>query len=198
MGGEAFGFTGRPPEALHHQATFVNLTLYHRVLPHEGDRCSVVAFCNPDVPPELLGKNEFRAPLLKLGFRPSLDALPSRQAPQRVMISEDLLGNPDVVYIGKGHIGLDLPKSKWATPFPTEPGNDRKRALKRFRVYLGDSKPFQNDLEELGGKLLACHCPLHLGCHGDVIIEAYKDAFLLDTAAPPEDRHVEDARKKGE
>ena len=50
-------------------------------------------------------------------------------------------------------------------------------------------------LESLGGKRLACHCPVDLDCHGDILIEAYKDKFLGRQGRPPTEEEIQDKRQ---
>ena len=111
-------------------------------------------------------------------------------------ISQALLGRNDVIYIGRGHKGFGLARSKWANPFPIDVSSDRKRVIKRFGAYLSDAVALKRDLEELGGKMIACHCPFaHLVCRGDVLAQTYRDEFCGAQSRPPEDSEVKVAKE---
>ena len=45
---------------------------------------------------------------------------------------------------------------------------------------LQASQDLQQQLHQLTGKVLLCHCSLSEPCHGDVLIRAWEDRFLLD------------------
>ena len=74
-----------------------------------------------------------------------------------------------IVYVGRGHRGLGLPRSPWANPFPLHPGEDRHAVVQKFAEWI----PLQNDLiDHLGtleGKVQMCHCRLDQACHADVL-----------------------------
>lgn len=73
-------------------------------------------------------------------------------------------------------------KSKWATPFILQKWVDRtakKRCPKliahqcakaNYRDWL-DKYHFRDAAIELKGKNLACHCPLDMPCHADILLE---------------------------
>ena len=78
-------------------------------------------------------------------------------------IPEDWESDPDYVYIGRG--------SKWGNPWII--GNlTRREVIERYEVDLLDSA-LMDDLHELEGKFLVCHCA-PLPCHGDVLVKWLK------------------------
>ena len=160
---------------------------------HSGDRFSLVAFLHPLLSPSAVPPPDVQANLIKAGFKPGVVDLPSRVPPTRVQISAEVAGKPGVVYIGRGHSGLGLPRSPWANPFKVTAGVPRKKVIKDFKRHLERAQHLLDDLGLLAGKVLACHCPLHLPCHGDVIIQAFRDRFCVSSAKPPKDSEVEDA-----
>lgn len=75
-------------------------------------------------------------------------------------IPEDWESDPDYVYIGRG--------SKWGNPWII--GNlTRREVIERYEVDLLDSA-LMDDLHELEGKFLVCHCA-PLPCHGDILVK---------------------------
>ena len=166
----------------------------HQVTGHTGDRLSLVAYRHPALD-DARGLDVGTAELLRAsGFRAGLPDLPSRTAPVRVIISAELVGQPDVLYIGRGHAGFGLPRSAWANPFTMSRDKDRRRVIKLFRYHFAKSKQMTDSLEDLGGKRLACHCPLHLVCHGDVLVEAYADRFLPPQQVAPTEEKLQEHR----
>ena len=73
-----------------------------------------------------------------------------------------------------------------------------KKAIKQFKLHLSDSPALLDIFEGLGGKTLTCHCPIGVACHGDAIVDAYRDRFLADTGKPPTDDAIRQARAKRE
>jgi len=65
------------------------------------------------------------------------------------------------VYIGRG--------SKWGNPFHIGIHGTREDVISMYHNYILQNKELLNDLEELRGKRLGCHCK-PLKCHGDVLI----------------------------
>ena len=181
---------------LHEQAMFFCPALSHRAEGHVGDRMSLVAYMHPKWDKEEDQPATLSAMVRQMGFRPGSSCLPVITLPTRIQISREVMSQEDVVYIGRGHQGLGLKKSKRATPYPICTTRNRKKALKDFRRYLASSTPLQESLEELGGMRLACHCPERLGCHGDILIEAYRDRFTPPHECPPGESEISDARRK--
>jgi len=78
-------------------------------------------------------------------------------------IPEDWESDPDYAYIGRG--------SKWGNPWII--GNlTRREVIERYEADLLDSA-LMDDLHELEGKFLVCHCA-PLPCHGDVLVKWLK------------------------
>ncbi len=78
-------------------------------------------------------------------------------------IHEDWESDPDYVYIGRG--------SKWGNPWII--GNlTRREVIERYEADLLDSA-LMDDLHELEGKFLVCHCA-PLPCHGDILVKWLK------------------------
>ena len=87
--------------------------------------------------------------------------------------------NPDAVIVAR--------PSKWGNPFPIEGTGpldrfspDAAGAVGHFTAMLSDPEMIEAagypvDLSELGGRDLACWCPLGQPCHADVLIEAAND-----------------------
>jgi len=155
------------------------------VQPHTGDRLSLVVYAHPGLPKVVSAGGPLLDSLLSSGFRPSVLDLPSVCAPTRVQVSPANVGLPGHVYIGRGHKGLRLGRSIWANPYPMTRELSRKKAIKRFKLHLASSPTLLAQLEGLGGKALACHCPPELPCHGDVIIYFYWDSFLVFAPGRP-------------
>jgi len=62
--------------------------------------------------------------------------------------------------------------TKWGNPHPVALGRDE--AVRRYRddLLAGRLRVSVDDVRrELGGKDLACYCPLDEACHADVLIE---------------------------
>ena len=85
----------------------------------------------------------------------------------------------DHVYIGRTfrtREGRIFPGSKWANPFPLSSCSSLDSCIQKFRAYfLGSGLP--QDLLELEGMVLLCHCGEHAQCHGDVIIGEFVSRF---------------------
>ncbi|CAK0869239.1 unnamed protein product, partial [Prorocentrum cordatum] len=91
-------------------------------------------------------------------------------APTRVTLAAARPDDHESMYIGRGT--ATLPKSKWHNPFKVaELGRDA--CLKRFEEYA--RRELWEDLEELAGKSLACHCREGQSCHGDVLVKLFKE-----------------------
>ena len=96
---------------------------------HSGDRFSLVAFLHPLLFPSAVPPPDVQANLIEAGFKPGVVDLSSRVPPTRVQISAEVAGKPGVVYIGRGHSGLGLPRSPWANPFKVIAGVPRKKVI---------------------------------------------------------------------
>ena len=87
------------------------------------------------------------------------------------------LGEHDV-YIGRearlgGRNGRFLAASKWANPFKLRGSSSRADCISRFASYLRASPNLMAAIKDLAGKQLLCHCPLHVPCHADALIDAF-------------------------
>lgn len=180
-------FSGGHVVSLSQQAMFFVPASCHRLLSLDTARLSVVAYWDADAD---IADSEGRELLTAAGFWTSKKDRPSREAPRRACIDDVAMDDSGILYIGRGHRGRGLARSDWANPFPILPGMPRGRVIKRFKFYLSRSPALVNRLHELGGKVLACHCPRGLPCHGDILIEAYRDRFLAAAMVPPSDAQV--------
>lgn len=78
--------------------------------------------------------------------------------------------NPNAVYIGRG--------SRWGSPFKLQE-YDRETALGMYRLWLRYQLIINpNFLEPLRDKDLVCFCSLEEKCHGDIIIEYFKNSKI--------------------
>ena len=80
---------------------------------------------------------------------------------------------PDgAVYVGR--------PTKWGNPYQvgTVAAPTRDAALAGFCNWIGHARPDWIAMlkDELGGKNLACWCPLDQPCHADVLLEIANDA----------------------
>lgn len=66
----------------------------------------------------------------------------------------------NTVYVGR--------PTKWGNPYTLQ-GWSRERAVSLYRGYA--VRKFGNLKAQLGGKNLACWCPLDQPCHADVLLE---------------------------
>ena len=112
--------------------------------------------------------------LRDVGFRASTGHQPA-PPPERIVATEKCLKDPSVVYIGRGCRKLGLAASRWGNPFRIADGMPRAEVIKKFKRRLLGDTVLMDQLESLGGKRLACHCPLDLPCHGDVLKELYEE-----------------------
>lgn len=64
--------------------------------------------------------------------------------------------------------------SRWGNPFIISDRQTRQQAVDNYRTALLDGR-LQNSIDrarrELGGRDLACWCPLDQPCHADVLLE---------------------------
>ena len=134
--------------------------------------------------------------LIDMGFKPLLEDFPDLRPPTRVTVHKDFIGDPNVVYIGRGHGGLGLARSLWANPFPISYGNPRKKVLKQFKMYFDRTPALFEQLSVLAGKRLACHCPPEAACHGDILVNAFTDKYCTLYRQPPTDETVEAEAKR--
>jgi hypothetical protein len=93
---------------------------------------------------------------------------------ERVNYNRKSIESGEVTYIGRGHRYHNIPRSKWCNPYQVKE-HGLEQALKLFREYItsGEGKHLQNELHELKGKKIACHCGIDSPCHGDIIAELF-------------------------
>jgi hypothetical protein len=96
--------------------------------------------------------------------------------PTKVCLDEVEALSDEHVYIGRGDSRRRLPASKWANPFRVGSGG-RAAAVHLFEQHLLDSKGLLQDLTELSGKVLVCHCKAEQQCHADILIKAAAHRF---------------------
>jgi hypothetical protein len=64
--------------------------------------------------------------------------------------------------------------TRWGNPFPAQGPNDRARVVALYRDFIHRAENAalrEAARRELGGKNLACWCPLDGPCHADVLLE---------------------------
>ena len=84
------------------------------------------------------------------------------------------------LYIGREHrsrAGWCLSGSKWANPFKVRDCIDSADAVRRFEAHLRASRRLMNDIGELNGKRLVCHCGRLEPCHADALIRVFSEVF---------------------
>lgn len=82
-------------------------------------------------------------------------------------------------YIGRACFrgGWNLQKSKWANPF-TVREYGREKCLVLYEKHVRESELYE-ELEELSGKSLGCFCEKEEKCHGDVLVNLFKEKFSI-------------------
>ena len=104
------------------------------------------------------------------------DAAVSARAPTRRRITEAEFhslakgGSLTVgqVYVGRG--GRGVVPSKWGNPFRVGAGCTRKEAIDKYKNYVKDAG-LDDDIHEITGKDLLCHCRPEDSCHADYLLE---------------------------
>lgn len=71
--------------------------------------------------------------------------------------------------------GWDLPKSPWANEWKLSEYT-REDSLKRYKNHAKE-KLWEN-LGELSGKTLGCFCKQSEACHGDILVELWKEKYF--------------------
>lgn len=66
------------------------------------------------------------------------------------------------VYIGR--------PSKYGNPFKIGKDGTRLEVITKFKAWLLSNEKLMNDIMELDGKVLGCHCKPKR-CHGDVLVD---------------------------
>ena len=90
------------------------------------------------------------------------------------------------MYIGRAwtsRSGRHLGASKWANPFRLRDSRNPSECVAKFDSYLKASRHLQNDLLQLCGRRLVCHCKPNALCHGDALIAAVAERLSLPSAA---------------
>ena len=64
-------------------------------------------------------------------------------------------------YIGRG--------SQWGNPFKIGKDGNRKQVIEMYEKWIVDQDYLMEDIPELKGKILGCHCKPN-PCHGDVLV----------------------------
>ena len=90
---------------------------------------------------------------------------------------------PYDVYIGRG--------SKWGNPYSHMQGTQakfvvatREEAIAKYREYIMANTELFNQIPELKGKILGCHCK-PAACHGDVLKELFYNYFNVEFELQP-------------
>jgi hypothetical protein len=93
-------------------------------------------------------------------------------------------GEPYDVYVGSGKRGTNLKKSKWHNPYAIPKDGTRDEVCEKFErdFWAGALEVGPDNLPEIRGKTLACHCAPEK-CHAD---------FLLRLANQAEPQHHDD------
>ena len=80
------------------------------------------------------------------------------------------------LYIGRGSRQRNLGRCRYCNNFKVdEVGRDR--AIQEFRTYLLGDKKLHGSLWTLSGRRLVCHCQLTQRCHGDALVEEFKNSY---------------------
>lgn len=75
------------------------------------------------------------------------------------------------VYIGRG--------SKWGNPFIIGEDGSRFEVLMKYKSWIETNYSLLEDLHELKGKRLGCHCD-PLPCHGDILKKMVEEKYGND------------------
>ena len=78
------------------------------------------------------------------------------------------------VYIGRGSRQRSLPKSRYCNTFKVSQVG-RSVAISSFREALRADPALRNSLWTLSGTRVVCHCRATEDCHGDVLIEDFRN-----------------------
>ena len=97
------------------------------------------------------------------------------------------------VYIGREDPRRKLDMSKWANPFKIIPNQvDREEAIRQFRLHIVKKTSLLKDLQELSGKRLVCACAWNQPCHGDVLIDLFREKLMEEDNKVPAEPKAED------
>lgn len=75
---------------------------------------------------------------------------------------------PNAVYVGR--------PTKWGNPFRVKDGHTVDEAVSLYRTWIDDEiniapENLKEIKDELGGKDLACWCPIGSPCHADILLD---------------------------
>ena len=116
----------------------------------------------PPRPPDALNSNNpLPPPILAPGRIGSSRGIVTDEILQELKEGRGIVG----VYIGRG--GRGVPPSKWGNPFKIGRDGTRGEVIGRYRDYFRQSAGLLNNIGELEGKVLWCHCRPDEPCHGD-------------------------------
>lgn len=86
-----------------------------------------------------------------------------------------LTASPNHVYIGRTVPDvLGAKASKWRNPYSIKKYGSAKEACKKYKEYILRSPELLKSLKELSGKTLGCWCVPDHECHGQVLIELFR------------------------
>ncbi|CAK0820063.1 unnamed protein product [Prorocentrum cordatum] len=74
------------------------------------------------------------------------------------------------IYVGRGSRRWGLGPVKWGNPCPVVPGRPAGDAAAPFAGWLRSQPELLDQLEELEGARLLCHCPPGQPCHADILL----------------------------
>ncbi|CAK0832761.1 unnamed protein product [Prorocentrum cordatum] len=74
------------------------------------------------------------------------------------------------IYVGRGSRRWGPGPSKWGNPYPVVPGRPAGDAVALFAGWLRSQPELLDQLGELEGARLLCHCPSEQPCHADVLL----------------------------
>ena len=86
------------------------------------------------------------------------------------------------LYIGRGVPRIGLKGSKWSNPYPLRLCSSRNDCLAKYHAYVLGQPSLMNALPELEGRVLLCHCPAGMRCHGDILISLWLDRYAVKQA----------------
>ena len=119
---------------------------------------------------------------------PGQDLLNEDIVPTGDRLTNEQLRSHDV-YVGRGCEKLGLSRSEWCNPFRTTKGQSRAVVLQKFSVHA--RAHLARKVHRLAGCRLLCHCESHQNCHGDVLVELFKETYC-STTSPRRPSCVED------
>ena len=91
------------------------------------------------------------------------------------------------LYVGRRYrdsAGRVFPESQFANPYRLSSCSSRQDCLDKFKSYLYARRDFPEVLRQLAGRELVCHCAPELGCHVDVLIEAFSSQVVVPSIGP--------------